>query len=84
MDGVKIKVFMSVWCHDSHREIPRLSKILEAIDFDEQNLEIVALNRAKKTLITFKKGLIFKELQHSFFIKKGRKLIVLLKNQRKV
>ena len=33
LDGIKIKVFMSVWCHDSHREIPRLSKILEAINY---------------------------------------------------
>lgn len=47
-NDIKIKVFMSVWCHDSHREVPQLYKILEAIDFDEQNLEIIALNRAKK------------------------------------
>ena len=49
LDGITIKVFMSVWCHDSHREIPRLFKILEAVNFDETNLEIVALNRVKKT-----------------------------------
>ena len=48
-NDISIKVFMSVWCHDSHREIPQLYKILEAIDFDEQQLEVVALNRAKKT-----------------------------------
>ena len=47
-DDIKIKVFMSVWCHDSHREVPQLYKILEAIDFDEQNLEVIALNRVKK------------------------------------
>ena len=45
---ITIKVFMSVWCHDSHREIPRLYKILEAINFDQTKLEVVALNRAKK------------------------------------
>lgn len=47
-EGIKIKVFMSVWCHDSHREVPQLYKILEAIDFDENDLEVVALNRSKK------------------------------------
>ena len=47
-DNIKIMVFMSVWCHDSHREVPQLYKILEAIDFDEKNLEVIALNRAKK------------------------------------
>lgn len=45
----KIKVFMSVWCHDSKREVPRLFKILEAMNFDKNNLEIIALDRAKKT-----------------------------------
>ena len=47
-DQIHIKVFMSVWCHDSHREIPRLYKILEAINFDGAKLEVIALNRAKK------------------------------------
>ena len=70
-EQITIKVFMSVWCHDSHREIPRLYKILEAVDFDQTKLEVVALNRAKKapgnpqehfnikrtpTLIFFKNG----------------------------
>jgi len=45
----KVKVFMSVWCHDSKREIPHLYKILESINFDKENLEVIALNRAKKT-----------------------------------
>ncbi len=70
-DQISIKVFMSVWCHDSHREIPRLYKILEAVNFDISRLEVIALNRAKKapgnpqenfdiqrtpTLIFFKNG----------------------------
>jgi len=56
LDDIKIKVFMSVWCHDSHRELPRLFKILEAINFNEDKLEIVALNRAKKTPKNLQRG----------------------------
>ncbi len=52
----KIKVFMSVWCHDSKREVPHLYKILEAINFDTKNLEVIALNRAKKTSKNLQEG----------------------------
>ncbi len=51
-----IKVFMSVWCHDSKREVPHLYKILEAINFDMKNLEIIALDRAKKTPNNLQEG----------------------------
>lgn len=52
----KIKVFMSVWCHDSKREVPHLYKILEAINFDTKNLEVIALDRSKKTPKNLQKG----------------------------
>ena len=65
---------MSVWCHDSHREIPRLSKILEAIDFQEQNLEIIALNRAKKTPNNLQKGFNIKRTPTLIFYKNGKEI----------
>jgi len=74
LDGIKIKVFMSVWCHDSHREIPRLSKILEAINFDERNLEIVALNRAKKTPNNLQEGFDIQRTPTLIFYKKGEEI----------
>jgi len=83
LDGVKIKVFMSVWCHDSHREIPRLSKILEAIDFDEQNLEIVALNRAKKTPNNLQEGFDIQRTPTLIFYKNGAEMNRFVEQPRK-
>ena len=74
LDGITIKVFMSVWCHDSHREIPRLYKILEAVNFDENNLEIVTLNRAKKTPNNLQEGFDILRTPTLIFYKNGKEI----------
>lgn len=42
-------VFMGTWCEDSHRDIPRLMKILEAVNYPESKLTIIAVNRKKES-----------------------------------
>ncbi|MFT4699065.1 MAG: thiol-disulfide isomerase/thioredoxin [Flavobacteriaceae bacterium] len=49
VEHVTLKVFMGTWCEDSQRETPRLYKVLEAIDFNKDNLEIIAVSRDKDT-----------------------------------
>lgn len=44
----KIIVVLGTWCEDSHREVPRLFKILEALDFPENKLSMIAVNRKKE------------------------------------
>jgi thiol-disulfide isomerase/thioredoxin len=43
-----IIVVMGTWCEDSHREVPRLFKILEAVDFPDNKLTMIAVNRKKE------------------------------------
>ena len=40
---------MNTKCHDSKREVPRLIKILNSLNFPEKNLKIILLNSEKKT-----------------------------------
>ncbi|UKB86138.1 thioredoxin family protein [Chryseobacterium sp. MEBOG06] len=42
-------VFMGSWCEDSHRDIPRLMKILEAVSYPDSKLTIIAVNRKKES-----------------------------------
>jgi thiol-disulfide isomerase/thioredoxin len=42
-------VFMGTWCEDSHRDFPRLMKILEAVNYPENKLSIIAVNRKKES-----------------------------------
>ena len=43
-----ITLVMGTWCEDSHREVPRFFKILEAADHPEGKLKIIAVNRKKE------------------------------------
>lgn len=43
-----IVLVMGTWCEDSHREVPRFFKILEAVDFPESKLTMIAVNRQKE------------------------------------
>lgn len=44
-----ITVFMGTWCEDSHRDVPRLMKILEEVSYPESKLTMIAVNRKKKS-----------------------------------
>ena len=48
INNLSIKIFMGTWCHDSKREVPRFYKILNAINYDQKNLQIVGLKKNKK------------------------------------
>jgi len=40
----KITLFMGTWCGDSKQEVPRFYKILEACDFPEDQLTVIAVS----------------------------------------
>lgn len=44
-----LTVFVGTWCGDSHREFPRLIKILEASNYNFGKMEIIAVNRKKES-----------------------------------
>jgi len=48
-DNTSMTVFVGTWCPDSHREFPRLIKILNEINFPTEKLTIIAADRNKQT-----------------------------------
>jgi len=40
---ISIQVFLGTWCGDSRREVPRLLKLLDHINFPQKNLQMIAL-----------------------------------------
>ena len=40
---------MNTRCHDSEREVPRFLKILNSLNFSNENIRVVLLNSEKKT-----------------------------------
>lgn len=49
INSYQIKVFLGTWCEDSHRNFPRLMKILDETKFPDSRLEIIAVNRKKQS-----------------------------------
>lgn len=42
-------VFLGTWCEDSHRDFPRLMKILDELKYPDTRLTIIAVNRKKES-----------------------------------
>lgn len=57
LKGYTIKGFMGTWCGDSKRETPRFYKILDETGFDQNNFELITVNRDKKTPDNLQEGL---------------------------
>ncbi|MCA6066335.1 thioredoxin family protein [Chryseobacterium sp. RG1] len=49
INSYNITVFMGTWCEDSHRDFPRLMKILEEVKYPDNKLTIIAVNRKKES-----------------------------------
>ncbi|MDO5615900.1 MAG: thioredoxin family protein [Cruoricaptor ignavus] len=44
-----LTVFVGTWCGDSHREFPRLMKILDELKFPKEKITIIGVNRKKES-----------------------------------
>ena len=56
LDKFQIEIYMNTKCHDSEREVPRFIKILNELNFSEDNLKIVLLNSEKKSSSGYENG----------------------------
>lgn len=71
---VTIKAFMGTWCGDSKRETPILYKILDATNFNYQNLQMVTLDRSKNCPEGLQRGLNIKRVPTFIFYKEGKEI----------
>ncbi len=74
LKDVTIKAFMGTWCGDSKRETPRFYKVLEAAKFDLKNLEMITVNRGKRTPNNLQKGFNIKRVPTFIFYKDGKEI----------
>ena len=49
LNSYNLVVFVGTWCGDSHREFPRLIKILDETGFNYGKMDIIAVNRKKES-----------------------------------
>jgi thiol-disulfide isomerase/thioredoxin len=74
LKATTVKGFMGTWCGDSKRETPHLYKILELANFNFKNLELVTVNRSKKTPDNLQNGFDIKKVPTFIFYKKDKEI----------
>ena len=72
--GITVKGFMGTWCGDSKRETPRFYKIMEKVGFNFKNLEMITVNRSKKTPDNLQEGYTIIRVPTFIFYKKGKEI----------
>ncbi len=48
LPAYRLVAVMGTWCDDSHNLIPRLSRVLDAARFPQQNLKMIGVDRSKQ------------------------------------
>lgn len=74
LDDVKIKAFMGTWCEDSQREVPAFYKILDAVNYDYDNMDIIAMSRQKDTPAQYEKGFNIVQVPTFIFYRDGKEV----------
>ncbi len=74
LKGIKIKGFMGTWCGDSKRETPKFYKLLDTANFNENNIEMITVNRSKRTPDNLQEGFDLKRVPTFIFYKDGKEI----------
>jgi thiol-disulfide isomerase/thioredoxin len=72
--NLKIKAVMGTWCGDSRREVPHFYKLLDALDFDYNNLQMIAVNHDKEAPNNEQEGLNIRRVPTLIFYKNGKEI----------
>jgi thiol-disulfide isomerase/thioredoxin len=48
LNDIKIKIVLGTWCSDSREFAPAFLKILDSVNFPQENLEMICVDRKKK------------------------------------
>jgi thiol-disulfide isomerase/thioredoxin len=47
LSGITIKIVLGTWCPDSRREVPRFFRVLDAINFPKEKVELIGTDDSK-------------------------------------
>jgi len=47
LDDISITIVMGSWCGDSQEQIPKFYKIISLLNFDENKIQLIAVDRKK-------------------------------------
>lgn len=71
---ITIKAFMGTWCGDSQEQTPVFYKVLDEVGFNYSKLEMITVNRSKKTPDNLQEGLDIERVPTFIFYKEGKEI----------
>lgn len=74
LKNITIKGFMGTWCGDSQEQTPLFYKIMDAVDFNYNNLDLISVNRSKKTPDNLQEGYNIIKVPTFIFYKNGKEI----------
>lgn len=74
LKNVTVKAFMGTWCGDSREQTPVFYKIMDEADFKYKNLELITVNRSKKTPDNLQEGFDIIRVPTFIFFKDGKEM----------
>lgn len=74
LEGYTIKGFMGSWCGDSKRETPRFYKLLDETGYNQNDFELITVNRSKKTPDNLQEGFNIIRVPTFIFYKDGKEV----------
>jgi thiol-disulfide isomerase/thioredoxin len=74
LKNVNVKIIMGTWCSDSRREVPRFFKILDAVNYPSDKVEIICVDEDKKAKGDELNGLKIELVPTIIFYKDGNEL----------
>ena len=71
LKNVTVKGFVGTWCIDSQEQMPAFYKIMDETDFNYKNLELITVDRSKKTPDNLQQGYNIFRVPTFIFFKNG-------------
>ncbi len=73
-DDLSVLVFLGSWCGDTRRELPRFLKIMEFLEFPENKISLIGLDRTKKAPVYTENIWNIEFVPTFIFLKKGAEI----------
>jgi thiol-disulfide isomerase/thioredoxin len=74
LEDVDIKIVMGTWCSDSRTEVPHFYKILNELNYPEEKVTLINVNRDKQGLENEVEGLDINFVPTFIFYKAGKEI----------
>jgi thiol-disulfide isomerase/thioredoxin len=69
--NITVTIFMGTWCEDSQNHVPHFYKVLEACQFKDRGITLIAMDKNKTTPEQFEKGQNITNVPTFIFYEKG-------------